>query len=56
MGGVAPGDPGYYLVIGSGVPQINIKGFNSQTDWTRLVEQLQQISAGGEPVIELNAK
>ena len=56
MGGVEPAEQGYYLVVGSGIPQINIIGFNTQTDWDRLVEQLQQISAGGAPVVELNSQ
>jgi hypothetical protein len=53
MGGVAPAKQGYYLVVGSGLPQINIVGFNTRTDWDRLVEQLQQISASGPPVVDI---
>lgn len=53
MGGVAPALQGYYLVVGSGIPQINIVGFNTQTDWDRLVGQLQQISASGSPVVDI---
>jgi len=53
MGGVQPAKQGYYLVVGRGIPQINIVGFNRKTDWDRLVEQLQQISAGGSPVVEM---
>lgn len=56
MGGVEPADQGYYLVVGSGIPQINIIGFNTRTDWDRLVEQLRQISAGGAPVVEMNSQ
>ncbi len=56
MGGAEPAEQGYYLVVGSGIPQINIIGFNTQTDWDRLVEQLQQISAGGAPVVEINSQ
>lgn len=52
MGGIEPAEQGYYLVVGSGIPQINIKGFNTHTDWDRLVRQLGQISTGGSPVIE----
>ncbi len=55
MGGVAEADSGYYLVLGRGIPQINIKGFNRQTDWDRLLQQLKQIRAGGDPVIELKS-
>ena len=56
MGGVKPAEQGYYLVVGSGIPQINIIGFNTQTDWKSLVEQLQQISAGGAPVVEMKSQ
>ncbi len=52
MSGVEPAKQGYYLVVGSGIPQINIVGFNNQADWDRLVQQLQQINAGGSPVIQ----
>jgi hypothetical protein len=52
MSGVAPAEQGYHLVIGRGIPQINIRGYNSETDWNRLVGQLRQINAGGAPVIE----
>jgi hypothetical protein len=52
MSGVAPAEQGYHLVIGRGIPQINIRGYNSETDWNRLVGQLRQINAGGVPVVE----
>ncbi len=52
MSGVQAAERGYDLVIGRGIPQINIKGFNTETDWNRLVQQLQQISAGGAPIIQ----
>ncbi len=52
ISGVEPAEQGYYLVVGSGIPQITIVGFNTQADWGRLVRQLQQISAGGSPVIQ----
>jgi hypothetical protein len=56
MGGVEPAEQGYYLVVGSGIPQINIIGFNTRTDWESLVEQLQQATAGGAPEIEINSQ
>jgi hypothetical protein len=56
MGGVAPADAGYYLVTGSGLPQINIKGYNRATDWDRLVQQLRQISASGAPVVDFDSQ
>ncbi len=52
MEGVAPAENGYYLVIGKGIPQINIKGFTRETDWNRLVDQLVEITHAGAPVVK----
>ncbi|MEJ1469662.1 MAG: hypothetical protein RPU13_06820 [Candidatus Sedimenticola sp. (ex Thyasira tokunagai)] len=52
MSGVEPADQGYYLVKGGGIPRIDIMGFNHRTDWNILVSKLQQIAAGGAPVVE----
>jgi hypothetical protein len=41
MSGIAPApDGGYYLVQGSGVPQLNIIGNVRQVDWRRLMSQI----------------
>jgi len=53
MGGVEPAEQGYYLVVGSGIPQINIIGFNTRTDWETLVEQLRQATEAGAQDIEI---
>lgn len=40
MGGVLPAPGGYYIVKGSGLPQINVIGSQSRVAWTTLVRQL----------------
>ncbi len=52
MVGVGEAKQGYYLVEGSGLPRIDIIGYNRTADWMRLVEQLKQITESGSPVIE----
>ncbi len=52
MVGAGPAKQGYYLVEGSGLPRIDIIGFNTTADWDGLVEQLKQIVASGPPMIE----
>jgi hypothetical protein len=52
MVGVAPVKGGYYLMEGSGIPRIDIIGYNKTADWERLVEQLKQIPESGTPVIQ----
>jgi hypothetical protein len=52
MSGAGKAKQGYYLVQGRGIPRIDIIGYNTTADWTRLVEQLKQITTTGEPVIE----
>lgn len=52
MGGIAQAPNGYYLVKGGGIPRIDIIGYNQRTDWTVLMEKLQQIVSGGTPVVQ----
>ncbi|MEW7976971.1 MAG: hypothetical protein AB2814_05890 [Candidatus Sedimenticola endophacoides] len=52
MGGIESKDRGYYPVKGSGLPRIDIMGFNRQTDWNLLIEKLKQMTLGEAPVIE----
>ncbi|MEJ2452635.1 MAG: hypothetical protein P8103_00565 [Candidatus Thiodiazotropha sp.] len=52
MVGAGPAKQGYYLVEGSGIPRIDIIGFNTTADWSSLVEQLKQIAASEGPVVE----
>jgi hypothetical protein len=44
MGGIEPAKGGYYLVKGGGmIPHIDVIGFNRQTDWEVLLDQLREI-------------
>ncbi len=52
MVGAGPAKQGYYLVEGSGIPRIDIIGFNTTADWSSLVEQLKQIAASEGPAVE----
>lgn len=52
MAGVGEAKQGYYLMEGSGIPRIDIIGYNRSADWNRLVEQLIQITKSGAPVIQ----
>jgi hypothetical protein len=52
MIGVEEAKQGYYLMQGSGIPRIDIIGYNRTADWNRLVEQLKQITESGPPVIQ----
>jgi hypothetical protein len=47
MSGAGKAKQGYYLVEGSGIPRIDIIGYNATADWSRLVEQLKQINTQG---------
>ncbi len=52
MVGVGEAKQGYYLMEGSGIPRIDIIGYNKTADWNRLLEQLKQITKSGAPVIQ----
>ncbi|MCU7842737.1 MAG: YdbH domain-containing protein [Candidatus Thiodiazotropha sp. (ex Monitilora ramsayi)] len=52
MVGAGEAKQGYYLVEGSGIPRIDIIGYNRTADWPRLVEQLKQITTSEGPRIE----
>ena len=52
MAGAGPAKQGYYLVQGSGIPRIDIIGFNTTADWNSLVEQLKQIATSGAPTVQ----
>jgi hypothetical protein len=52
MEGVAPAEQGYYLVVGRGVPQINVIGFNRGVDWNELVARLIRAVEAGPPVVQ----
>ncbi|MEL7450503.1 MAG: hypothetical protein AAFN78_14920 [Pseudomonadota bacterium] len=48
MSGIQPADRGYYLVKGRSLPRIDVIGFTSEVEWTRLVKQVQQAIASGQ--------
>ncbi len=51
MGGVAPAQRGYHIVIGGGIPpRIDVIGYNEVVDWTTLLERLRTIT-GRAPVM-----
>jgi len=47
MTGAGKAKQGYYLVQGSGIPRVDIIGYNRTADWARVVEQLKQIDTAG---------
>ena len=51
MGGIADADDGYFLVRGSGVPRISVKGYNRRVDWASLVERLIDAARSSGPTI-----
>ncbi|WP_018150214.1 hypothetical protein [Leeia oryzae] len=52
MNGVAPAPNGYYLVVGGGVPSINVIGYNQAVHWSELVARIKRITQGGAPVVQ----
>lgn len=52
MGGIADDAPGYFIVRGSGIPQINVKGFNRRVGWAELLDRIQAAANSRGPVIE----
>ena len=51
MGGIAPADPGYYIVVGGGLPRIDVVGYNERVDWSVLVERLIRATGSAGPVV-----
>jgi len=52
MDGVAPAEQGYYIVQGSGLPQINVIGFTREVAWRDLVTRLATVVfEGGGAVV-----
>jgi len=47
MDGVEPAAQGSYLVKGSGIPRIDIVGYNHQVDWELLIGKLAEIAEAG---------
>ncbi|WP_386824182.1 hypothetical protein [Lysobacter brunescens] len=52
-GSSGSGTGGFTIVEGSGVPRLNVVGFNRRVDWPTLVERLQAVGSGDlKPVVE----
>ena len=52
MDGVQQAKNGYYIVKGSGLPQINVIGYSRRVDWPTMVGRLKRITQQGGPVIQ----
>jgi hypothetical protein len=53
MEGIGSAGEGYIIVAGSGLPHLQVVGFNRYVDWPTLVARLQAVSSGdSKPVIE----
>ena len=52
MRGADVGRGGYYIVKGSGLPRIDIVGYNPRIDWAELLRRLERISDADEAVID----
>ena len=52
MSGIEPAGTGYYILRGSGLPQINVVGYSRKASWSTIVEQLKSIMESEGPVIE----
>ena len=53
LNGVAPAaNDGFYLVEGSGLPRIDVIGYNHRIDWNELLARLQAAARSDAPRIE----
>jgi hypothetical protein len=53
MEGVGSAGEGYIIVAGSGLPRLQVVGFNRYVDWPTLVARLEAVTSGdSRPVIE----
>ena len=52
MGGVEPSEQGYYIVKGSGIPRIDIKGYSAQVDWPQLLRRLDAATRSGGVTVD----
>jgi hypothetical protein len=53
MEGIGSAGEGYIIVAGSGLPRLQVVGFNRYVDWPTLVARLQAVSKGdSKPIIE----
>jgi len=51
MGGVAATPEGYIIVKGSGIPSVNVNGYNKQVSLTDLLSRIKRITDGNSIVI-----
>ena len=51
MGGAAVKN-GFYLIEGSGLPRINVIGYNTKLDWNIFLESLSRIGTSDEVIVE----
>ena len=51
MGGVASTPGGYIIVKGSGIPSVNVNGYNKQVSLTDLLSRIKRITDGNSTVI-----
>jgi len=52
MSGLHSAGGGFTIVEGSGLPRLDVVGFNREVDWPTLVERLTQIADGAAPVVQ----
>ncbi len=50
--GPEPGGQGYYLIEGSGLPRLDVIGYNRQVDWHELLARLQAAARSEGPIVE----
>ncbi len=50
--GVEAAEQGYYIIKGSGIPRINVIGYNPRMDWNVLMQRLSRIVMTDDVVIE----
>ena len=51
MSGLDPGDGGYTIVEGSGLPRLQVIGHQTQVDWPTLVQRLHEAINGAAPEV-----
>jgi len=52
MSGLHSEGSGFTIVEGSGLPRLNVIGFNHEVDWPTLIERLTQMADGTTPVVQ----
>ncbi len=52
LGQTEPAKEGYYIVKGSGLPRIDVIGYNKEFNWDTLLNRLKTLAKTGKPVIK----